>query len=677
MKKIIVTFFVFLAVINCALAQRSESDIALREYFIDAEFFLAQEFYLDALNDYLQVYKRGYKDNANINYRIGVCYLNIPGQKQKSIEYLVKARESVSNNFKESTLSEKNAPADVHLYLGNAYRVNNQLEKAIESYSAYKKLLPEEEINLHKYADKQIEACNLANEFMAEPLNVEIKNLGKVINTSNDDYKAVISGDGNTLLFMHRLPFYDAVYHSKLENGAWTEPENITPQIMSDGDQYITAVSFDGRTILITREDEFDSDIMISRYVDNRWEKSEYLGSNINTKYWESHACLSKDEQTLYFTSNRKGGAGEMDIYYAQMTPEGIFGSAINLTEVNTELNEDTPFITADGTKLFFSSQEYTSMGGYDIFVSKLEEDGTWGIPKNLGYPLSTTDDDLFYYPVSNGNSAMLSRIDEEGFGGLDIYGVGFNELPQFMIEEEKPVEEPSTETIEEPAELTKAEEAVPDNEKEPVAVVEENIEPAVGIEEKPGLSTAVIANAEPVKESSETTQPDPDVPDTTPSEPAAKTPKEELVAEVVTHAEVKTIEIIPLLFGFDKSVLTTDGKKELDKIAELLTKNNELNIILTGFADPLGPESYNLRLSEYRAKSALKYLILKGVDGARIKAIGKGEVDFIAVNTNPDGSDNPQGRRFNRRVEFEISGLDASITIKRIDPVPPELKIK
>ena len=214
MKKLIFTFTCIFFVANISFAQRSESEIALREYFADAEFFLTQEFYIDALSDFLQVYRRGYQENANINYRIGICYLNIPGQKHKSIEYFEKAKASVSAKYRESSLKEENAPIDVYLYLGNAYRVNDRLEEAIQSYNEYKDLLPDDEKNLLEYVNQQIEACNIATEFMNSPVDVEFVNLGPGINMSNENYKAVVSGDESTLVYMHKLPFYDAIYFS-------------------------------------------------------------------------------------------------------------------------------------------------------------------------------------------------------------------------------------------------------------------------------------------------------------------------------------------------------------------------------------------------------------------------------------------------------------------------------
>jgi len=628
MKKITLALSLSVAICFNTIAQQKESEIALREYFIDAEFFLAQEFYLDALNDYLQVYQRGYQDNPNINYRIGICYLNISGQKEKSIAYFEKAKQSISTKYKENTLKEKNAPIDVYLYLGNAYRVNNRLSEAIDSYNKYKELLPENETNLHRYVDQQIEACNIANDFMNNPVELEYVNMGQDINSNNDDFKAVISGDGNTLLYMHRLPFYDAVYFSVKTDGKWTKPENITPQIMSDGDQYVCGISYDGKTMLLTREDEFNSDICISRFIDNRWSVSEALGPMINTKYWESHASLSRDGKSLYFASNRNGGVGEMDLYVSELTSEGNYGPAKNLTQLNTELNEDTPFPTEDNQKLYFSSQGFINMGGYDVFVSELGSDNKWSTPENVGYPVSTTDDDLFFYPVKDEQIALFSRIDKEGFGGMDIYEVHFKRVTEETFAE---AQEKKTDRMEE---ITEGEVADEEGDKVQVATLRAHIDSSKG--------EVVRTEARPA----------------------------------VT--EIPTIKIQPVLFGFDKSAITEESSTELDKIIKLLGSYPVIRVELTGYTDPLGPESYNLLLSNKRARAVLNYLASKGIETERISTSGKGETDFIAVNTNADGSDSPEGRKYNRRVEFVFLGVENNVLIiKRVNPVPLDLQLK
>jgi outer membrane protein OmpA-like peptidoglycan-associated protein/tetratricopeptide (TPR) repeat protein len=638
MKKIAVILILIVSSSLFVAGQRSESDIALREYFIDAEFFLTQEFYMDALSDYLQVYKRGYEDNANINCRIGICYLKITGQKDKSIAYLEKAAQSASIKYKESSLNEKNAPIDVYLYLGNAYRVNNRLQDAINAYNKYKELLPADEKNLHQYADKQIEACNIANEFMSKPVDLTFVNLGEDINSSSDDYNPVVSGDGNSMVYMHKLPFYEAVYYSKKINGVWGKPENITPQIMSDGNQYVSDISYDGKTILLSVEDEFNCDIFISQYIDNRWTKSQRLGPTINTKYWESHASFSRDGSSLYFTSNRNGGAGDMDIYVAKKTATGDYGPAKNIKEINTGLNEDTPFVTADGSKLYFSSQGYVNMGGYDIFVSALNSDGTWSLPENVGYPISTTDDDLFYFPWNNGEKGFIAKIFDEGMGTLDIYKVLYGPETQESFAEVIPTEKEAAVETE-----STAEKEITDTTAKILPEVEQPV-------------TTMV------KESSE--------------KQTTETRQEEVKVEPETTA-VKTVEISPVFFEFDRSQLSDIGRQELDKLVTLLKTYSGLKVKLSGFADALGPDPYNKALSEKRAISALNYLVSNGIEPSRLKAEGLGETNYIARNTHPDGSDNPEGRRFNRRVEFEIVGANAKVLIiKRIDPVPNELKL-
>jgi outer membrane protein OmpA-like peptidoglycan-associated protein len=618
MKKFTTIIFLILSVVINVYGQKP--DITLREYYIDAEFFLTKEFYADALHDFIEVYKRGYKDNANINYKIGICYLNLLGKKEKSIEYLEKASLNASSKYREGSLYEKKAPIDVYLYLGNAYRINNMLDKAITSYTKYKELLPKEEKSLHEYANSQIEACNIANEFMKNPVDVVFSNLGPDINSSEDDYKAVVSGDGSVLLWMHKLPFYDAVYFSIFVDGKWTKPENITPQIMSDGDQYVASVSNNGKNLFLTKENEYNSDIYVSYYVDNRWTKSEPLGSNINTKYWESHASISKDGKLLYFASNRKGGQGEMDIYVSKLTDDGKWGTATNLgSQINTYLNEDTPFITEDGKTLYFSSQGYTNMGGYDVFVSHLIGDSTWSLPENLGYPINTTDDDLFYYPWNNGQTAYMMRIDSGGIGGADICKV------EFRTKIEEPI----------------AAEIKPE---------EEDLITQESKEAKEELKTQIIIEK----------------------------PDSAHVPVVTSAAQVKIVNIMPIFFEFDKSILTEIGKQELDKLAILLNNYAELQVILFGYADALGPFDYNLRLSERRALQSLKYLVVKGIDTKRLKALGKGETDFIAPNTLQDGSDNPEGRKLNRRVEFRFSGIDENILIiRRLDPLPRDNSVQ
>ncbi|MBN2485046.1 MAG: OmpA family protein [Bacteroidales bacterium] len=575
-----------------AIGYNQKAEISLKEYFADAEFFFASEEYSDALQEYLEVYKRGYEGNANINYKIGICYLNIPAQKEKSIEYLVAASEKVSSKYRGSTLSETTAPIDAFLFLGNAYRVNNKLGKAIESYNHYLSILPELAVEEKGYALKQIEACNIAQEFFNDSAKVTFKNLGQIINTSSSNHNCVVSADGSTMVFMTKLPFYDAVFMSKKRGSNWSRPVNITPQIMSDGDQFVTGISHSGSCILLARQDAFDSDIYISYYENGEWTKSKPLGKPFSSRYFESHASFGKDENTIFFTSNRPGGIGGMDIYYSVRKPDGAWGEPVNIgADINTPLNEDTPFLSDQGNRLYFSSQGHMNMGGYDFFAAHLTDSG-WTNPENLRYPLSTTDDDLFHFPWKEGEAAYVQKIFDDGLGSWDIYMV-----------------EPAIEA--------------------PVA------------------------------------------------EPVAEVIKEAVQETQDKKAETIEFESKPVLFGFDAYTLTAEAKAEINRYIALLKKHPALSITVKGYTDALGPEHYNMLLSERRAATVVKYMTEQGLAPEKLKIMGMGESNFIAANTKPDGSDNPEGRKLNRRVELEISGIDPSkIIIRRIDIVPREFKI-
>jgi outer membrane protein OmpA-like peptidoglycan-associated protein/Tol biopolymer transport system component len=603
------------------IAQKSDED--LRLYFSDAEFFLAEEEYVDALYDYLELYNNGFEDNANINYRIGICYLNIPGQKDKAIIYLEEAKKNTKLNNRESVFREKKAPLDAYLYLGNAYRVNNNLDKAIESYNKYKELLPSSDKANIEYINKQIDACNVALKYLENPIDIHKTNLGNLINNNASNYKAVISGNGNTLIYMNELPFYDAVYFSRFEDGQWTEPVNITSQIQSDGDQYVSSISYDGTQLFLTKEDNFNSDIYTSSYLNEQWTKSMPLAKPVNSKYWESHASISKDGKTLFFTSNRRGGLGEMDIYRSVLNEEGEWDNPENLgSVVNTALNEDTPFITEDGKSLFFSSQGHNSMGGYDIYVADIDDEGNLTDPVNLGYPINTTDDDLFYYPWNNGQVAYLALLEPDGYGKEDIYKIttAAEEITEEILTDEIDEVEKEDLTLEK------------------VTLEEEKIE-------------------EVVEEIAE----------------------EEEVIEEEEPAELKIIEfeLSPVYFKFDSYELTEKGQVKLDKIASFLKNYTTIKAELQGHTDAKGPSEYNQRLSEKRASSVLNYLLNKGINVERLKTLGFGETRFIAINTNPDGSDNPEGRKYNRRVEFILIGINPEqIRIKKTE-IPENLQIK
>jgi tetratricopeptide (TPR) repeat protein len=419
--------FVFLSVaVLLSVTLKAQENSNLQETFLDAEYFLMHEDYYDALSSYLQLYEK-YPDNANLAYRVGLCYLNIPGKKNLSISYLEAATKNMSAKHKEGTLSQTAAPYDALFYLATAYRINYRFDKAKDAFIKYSgTLLPDDRTNID-FVRHEIEVCDKAKELIAHPISFTEENMGKTFNDANSNFNPVISADGKSFAFMTGLKFYDAIMFTRYVNGKWLQPVNVTPELQSDGDFYISCLSADGKTLFLSRDDNYNSDIYYSLYDGKSWHKCIRLNRNINTKYWESHGFISDDGEQLVFASDRPGGFGGLDLYISHKV-NGDWGPAVNLgPEINTEFNEDRPFLISDGKTLFFSSQDHENIGGYDLFRSEMQTNGLWSKPKNLGYPLNTPDDDIFFMPVDNGKSGYFSTVVEsDGYGKEDIYKITF-----------------------------------------------------------------------------------------------------------------------------------------------------------------------------------------------------------------------------------------------------------
>ena len=395
--------------------------IDLKETFLEAESYFLFEEYNEALPLYLRIL-RADPDNDNINYKVGVCLLNDPYQKDRSIRYLEQASKNINPKYRNNNFKERTAPPETFFYLGNAYLVNDNIDKALGNYLHFREILDEKIYDV-ELVDEQIRICERARYLKSIPVDFEIKNLGEVINTRFSDINPIVSGNGERVVYVSKMQFYDATFFSEKVDGEWQPPRNIIPELGVDGDVYPTSLSWDGNTMIIYRNDDFIGNLYLSRYADGRWTSMEKLSDNINTKYWESHGSLSKDGNTLYFTSNRKGGYGGLDIYKSEKLPNGSWGTPVNLgPTINSRYNEETPFITDNGKILYFSSYGHYNMGGYDVFYSLAGENGEWGEPINLGYPINTTDDDLFYQPFNNGDNAYFAKFLEGGIGRHDIY---------------------------------------------------------------------------------------------------------------------------------------------------------------------------------------------------------------------------------------------------------------
>ncbi len=414
----------------------SQEYYQLEEMFLDADSWFFYEDYQEALPLFQRILDAD-SSNYNLMYKIGFCYLHIPGRKTKSIPYLEKAAENYTLNYRKNTYAERKAPLDALFYLGNAYLINNQIDEAIDAYTAFQnkisqnKKIANKDIYDKDYIQKQFDACRNALILQEKPVDFIASNLGNPINTRFSEFNPVVSGDGSTLVFTTSLQFYDAIFYSKKVDGEWSYPINLMAQLEVDDNTSTLSLSYDGTELYLYRDDDFDGNIYVSFLRNERWTKVKKLNENINTKYWETHASLSPDGQKLYFVSNREGGLGDLDIYVAERLTDTTWGIPKNLgPTINTSWNENTPFLSSDGSKLFFSSEGHQNMGGYDIFYSQ-NMNGEWSKPVNIGYPINTTDHDLFFVPYENGRFAYSSEYSNYGYGLADIYLYQLFHIPE------------------------------------------------------------------------------------------------------------------------------------------------------------------------------------------------------------------------------------------------------
>ena len=421
MKRLIFMLWLLAAFFNISSFSQSRGEI--KNYFYDAESWILFEDYKEALPLYLQLLKI-HPTNANFKYRVGQCYINTPGEKEKAIGYLEDAIKNINPKYKEGRFREEGAPYDALYYLANAYRINNQIDKALETYELFKKNL-NPDVYDSTIVSLQIQSCHNAKELIAKPLFIREKNLGNDINESSSEFNPVISDRENLLIYSKSEAFYDAILYSAKVDALWTVPKNLNELLKVDQNLFPTSISSDGKDLYLYSSADYDGIIYTTHYENDAWTPLLKLNDNINTKFWESHATISHDNKKLYFTSNRRGTLGGLDIYVSMRDSTGNWGPPENLGPViNSPYNEESPFLSQDDKTLFFSSRGHFNMGGYDIFYSTLLDDMTWSVPLNAGYPLNTTDDDVFFKPVKEGYEGYLAIENSAGYGKQDIYRI-------------------------------------------------------------------------------------------------------------------------------------------------------------------------------------------------------------------------------------------------------------
>lgn len=390
----------------------------------EAEYYIMARLYKDAADNFIQILKE-LPDNSNLKFRIGYCYLHAEGHNQDAIPFLLEASENIALDANTGVLREDRAPPEALLFLGVAYQRELKFDLAAEMYIKFREMLPEDDTR-RKLAAQHLRSIEHAKIFLEIPRGIIRENLGNTINSREADINAVISGDGRTMAFTRISRRGFEVFVSRRQGDNWGRPVSINRDLRMDF-LLTTGISDDGTVLYLVYHVPDMSNIYTSTFDRGSWSRARSIGRPVNSRNSETHASVSPDGKTLYFTSDRPGGYGGLDIYRASLDNRGRWSEIENLgPEINTFFNEDTPFVTVGGRYLYFSSEGHNTMGGYDVFFADLEN---LSLVYNPGYPVNDLYDNLFYFPLEDGRSGYISYHDREGIGRRDLFLVHADEL--------------------------------------------------------------------------------------------------------------------------------------------------------------------------------------------------------------------------------------------------------
>lgn len=679
---------------NVALSQEIElnkDDFSNKDDYKIAkdELKMAEELYMlgmggysRALEHYLAVYKLNDKMPA-LNYKIGNCYL-YSIQKSKCIEF-----------YKKAYSQNPNVAENILYVLAKGYHLNYEFDQAMEFYKKYRNVLsPAKLAEEKKVIEKRIKECEIGKEIVKNPVRVFIDNLGTKVNSVYREYSPLISADESMIIFTSRRDdtegggrdegdnlFYEDIYISYNVDGQWQQSVNIGKPLNTSNNDATVGLSSDGQQLFTFNGKDNGGDILVSELKGSEWTKPDDapMRKYINTEFHESSASFSFDGKTMYFDSNKEqdnfdtretdwNNPRTHDLFFSTWNEEKeIWGPSKSMgSNINSEYEERGVFMHPDGRTIFFSSNGDRSMGGLDIFKSELQDDNTWSEPENLGYPINTPDDDVFFVMSASGKHGYYASVKEEGVGDYDLYLITFRgpEKPVTQSNEDNllaniaPVSETIIEetveiktmrltilkgTVKDAISLSPLEASIEiiDNEKnEVVSISKSNSATGKYLVSLPsGKNYGIAVKAETYLFHSENFI----IPEAT--------NYQEITKDILLNKMDIGSKIIlkNIFFDYAKATLRPESFPELDRLVKLLTDFPTSRIEISGHTDNQGSLKTNQTLSENRAKSVVDYLISKGINQSRLEF--KGYAYFQPIATN----DTDEGRQQNRRVEFKV----------------------
>lgn len=599
----------------------------------------------DNIEDALQAFLGADKlkpGDPHVTYMTGVCYHKLD-QPLKALPFL------------ESSYKAGNQTAGLFFYLGISYHRGHKFAEAIQMLEKFLNDFRNTPEEMEEEAKVTLNYSRNGLELMKNPVKVKIKNLGPGVNSEYPEYVPAISADETVLLFTSRRNnstggqigpdgmYFEDIYMSVRKDTVWSKAEKLGTAINTPSHDGCVGISPDGQEMFLYKVPKgmHYGDLYVSELQGDSWSAPKNMGSGINSRAWEPSGSISPDERTFFFTSNRDGGYGGTDIYMSRKLPSGEWGPAMRLgPEINTPYDDNAPFIQADGKTLYFSSKGHTSMGGYDIFTCVVDpETGKiLELPKNVGYPINTAEDDIFFVWSADNKRAYFSSERDRGYGEKDLYVLEREEARAALVMLKGTVRscdghKPVGATI-----------AVTDHSGgQQIGVYNSNSSSGKYTVILPAGKNYGIAVESPGYLFYSKNIDIPLLKDYVEINDSVCLEK----IKIGTHIVLRNV-----FFDVDKATLRPESESELERLAEILQKNPTIKIQIDGHTDSDGNDDHNLKLSDARAHAVVEYLVSKkGISQERLGWKGYGETQPIAPN------DTPANKQLNRRTEFSIVG--------------------
>jgi outer membrane protein OmpA-like peptidoglycan-associated protein len=547
-------------------------------------------------------------------------------------------------------------------HLGNLYISRGEYTRALSFLNRYL-LLPNKQEKTLASVQKSIATCHFAIDAMKNPVKFNPINLGEGVNSELDEYYPSLTVDELTLLFtrLDKDPsnadgFNENLYLSRFRDYLWQPSRTIGLPVNTRYNEGACAISPDGQIIVFTsceiqrglgygqgRSGYGSCDLFFTYRNGDKWSQPQNLGAPVNSHLWESQPAFDANGKTLYFVRGVPASGAVVqnsDIFFSTIDDQGNWSVPKSVgRNINTDGNEEGVFIHPDGQTLYFSSDGHPGMGGYDIFLSRRQPDGSWGQPVNLGYPINTSKNETGFIVNASGTKAYFSSNRDGGFGGLDIYSF---ELDPSL----RPLPVTYFKGVVYDAETTK-----------PIAARFELINIATG-------TTVISSSSDPVTGDFILSLPTDQTYALNVNKEnylfysdrfelkgqfsALKPFEKDIPLQPIRKGE--TVVLKNIFFDHDKFTLKPESMIELNRLADLLKKNPQIRIEIGGHTDNTGTRKYNETLSENRAKAVIDYLVTQGIQASRLSSRGYADTQPIADNNSEEG------KALNRRTEFKIT---------------------